>query len=119
MRVTRRKARRSNGDRTTSSSAAGSNAAVGAGPVPARLAITRLSGINPEPKLYGISGRDKPSPYRYSRRSFNRKVLCFRMMDDDRRSRLLGLELKFLSQLHVDTGRIDQLKQLRLVLQIR
>src|SRR5713101_283670 len=41
------------------------------------------------------------------------------MMDDDSRSRLLRLKLELFGQFHVDPCRIEQLKQLRLILQIR
>ena len=40
-------------------------------------------------------------------------------MNDDRGSRLLGIELKLFSQFNTDARRIEQLKQLCLILQIR
>ena len=49
----------------------------------------------------------------------NREVSRFRMMDDDSRSRLLGIELKLFGQFNIDARRIEQIEKLRLVFQIR
>src|SRR5688500_8936214 len=40
------------------------------------------------------------------------------MMDNDRRGRLLGIELKFFSQFYTYTSRFQQLKQLSLLLKV-
>src|SRR5882762_1797455 len=41
------------------------------------------------------------------------------MMNNDRRGRLLRLELKFFRQLNIDARRIEQLKQFGLIFEIR
>src|SRR5258708_4388856 len=51
--------------------------------------------------------------------SVNRKISRFRMMNYDRRGRLLRLDLKFFRQLNIDARRIEQLKQFGLVFEIR
>jgi hypothetical protein len=55
-------------------------------------------------------------PYHFS---LNREVSRFRMMYNDRRSRLFWFELKFFAQLYIDPRRVEQLKQLGLVFEIR
>src|SRR5258706_2125402 len=40
-------------------------------------------------------------------------------MNNDRRSRLLGLDLKFFRQFNTNPRRIEQLKQFRLILKVR
>src|ERR1044071_2758930 len=51
--------------------------------------------------------------------SLNREVFCLRMVDNDSRSRLLRLQLKFFAQRHVDARRIKQREKLLLILESR
>ena len=67
----------------------------------------------------GGTAADRDKLQRSLSRLFDRKVSRFRMMNNDRRRRLLRIELEFFSQLNVNPRRINQLEKLFLILEVR
>src|SRR6266705_746301 len=91
-----------------------------------RLMMRGVASLNQNPSL---AGKAKPSAHQAAQpltdktqrslsRLFDRKVSRFRMMNNNRRCRLLGIELEFFSQLNVNSRGMQQLKQLYLIFQV-